>query len=88
MIVVILQLFAQRVFYLARTAAQIQAEITKLESARDKILDGGQDLGRGDKRLIRARFQAICDRLDKCYSELSGVQYGAGARNVGLLKRS
>ena len=64
-------------------------QLEEVQAAITKILEGGQDLGRGDKRLIRARLAVLHDRekelLLRYYAEQGE---GSGARNVGLLRRS
>jgi len=64
------------------------AQLEEVQAAITKILEGGQDLGRGDKRLIRARLASLSEReqvlLTRYYAEQGE---GVGARNVGLIRR-
>jgi len=64
------------------------AQIEEVQAAITKILEGGQDLAIADKRLIRARLSALTEReamLIKRYNAEQGE--GAGARNIGTIKR-
>ena len=65
------------------------AQLEEVQAAITKILEGGQDLGRGDKRLIRARLAALHEREKVLLARYNAEQgEGVGARNVGLLRRS
>jgi len=64
------------------------AQLEEVQAAITKILEGGQDLAISDKRLIRARLEALTKREDMLLKRYNAEQgEGAGARNVGIIKR-
>jgi len=74
---------------MARTAAVIQAEITRLEKTIENIELAGQSYeitsgsGAGTKRVVTmADYDKLTKRLDKLYGELSEVN-GTRAKRIG-----
>jgi hypothetical protein len=69
------------------TASELQSERTKLIAARDRILEGGQDVAISDKRLISARYDHIVKRLKEIDRELAVLNSNGPSRNSGIIKR-
>jgi len=74
---------------MARTAAVIQAEITRLEKTIENIELAGQSYeitsgsGAGTKRVVTmADYDKLTKRLDKLYGELAEVN-GTRAKRIG-----
>jgi hypothetical protein len=63
-------------------------QLEEVQAAITKIVSGGQDLAISDKRLIRARLEALSKREEMLLKRYNAEQgEGAGARSVGLVKR-
>ena len=64
---------------MARTAAEIQAEIDKTTAAIQRLLDDGQAWQRGERSRTEARLEELRLHRAKLESELADVTRG-GAR--------
>lgn len=60
----------------AEILAKLQADLAKYEAARDKILNGGQDIGIGPDRVRYPDLETIEARIKEIRFEIQRLQDG------------
>jgi len=71
---------------MAMTDAQ---ELAAIEDTITKILSGGQDVTKGDKRVTRAKLSALYERKDVLTRRIAAASGTGGMSfNTGIIKRA